>query len=135
MRQRDGKIKAGTMQSLNCKTIQNKLEANVEKGSILCTDDARHYKRVRGYHHLLVNHSVGEFVKGMASTNAIESVWSVLKRGYQGTFHHFVKKNIDRYVDEFTFRLNECSVSIPTMERISNLLKATKGKRLTYKNL
>ena len=136
MRTRDGKIKAGKMEVLNIKTIQNKLEANVEKGSILCTDDARHYKRVRGYHHLLVNHSVGEFVNGMASTNGIESMWAVLKRGYTGTFHHFSRKHTDnRYVDEFAFRLNECSCKLPTMERINNILKSVKGKRLTYKQL
>ena len=36
-----------------------------------------------------MNHSAGEYVRGMAHTNGVESFWSMLKRGYQGTFHHF----------------------------------------------
>ena len=38
--------------------------------------------------------------------DGIENVWAVLKRG----FHHFSKKQIDRYVDEFVFRRNESNV-------------------------
>jgi hypothetical protein len=33
-------------------------------------------------------------------TNGIESVWALLKRGYNGVFHHFSDKHIERYVDE-----------------------------------
>ena len=44
---------------------------------------------------------------GMAHTNGIESVWAVLKRGLQGTFHQVSVKHLDRYVNEFAFRLNE----------------------------
>ena len=135
MRERGGKFRAGKMEIVNKKTIQEKIDKNIEKGSIICTDEARHYKQIRGYHHKLVNHSVGEFVKGMASTNGIESMWALLKRGYHGTFHHFSKKHIDRYVDEFSFRLNFCSCELDTMDRIQNLCQATQGKRLTYKRL
>ena len=30
----------------------------------------------------------------------------MLKRGYQGTFHHFSEKHLDRYVNEFAGRHN-----------------------------
>jgi transposase-like protein len=43
----------------------------------------------------------------MASTNGIESVWAVLKRGYVGTFHNISVKHLALYVNEFPFRLNE----------------------------
>ena len=78
---------------------------------------------------------MGEFVKGMASTHGIESVWTLLKRGYVSTFHHFTKKHIDRYVDEFTFRLSYCGCEISTMERVDNIIKHSVNKRLTYKRL
>lgn len=71
----------------------------------------------------------------MASTNGIESVWALLKRGYHGKFHYFSKKHIDRYVNEFTFRLNEGSCKIDTIERMVNLTLKTVGKRITYKEL
>ena len=37
----------------------------------------------------------------------IESVWAVLKRGIHGVYHHASPKHLSRYIDEFTFRLNE----------------------------
>ncbi len=40
-----------------------------------------------------------------AHTNGIESVWAVLKRGYNDTYHNFSAKALHRYVDEFSFRL------------------------------
>ena len=66
------------------------------------TDDHRSYSGLANmeFKHESVNHS------GEANTNSIESVWAVLNRGVHGTFHHVSKKHLDRYVDEFTFRLN-----------------------------
>ena len=66
----------------------------------------------------------------MTSTNGIESVWAVSKRGFHGTFHHFSKKHIDRYVDEFVFRLNEGNVKNHTMERIEVLFDKAIVERL-----
>lgn len=54
--------------------------------------------------HEVVNHSVSEYVRDMAPANGMESFWSMLKRGYQGTFHHFSAKHIQRYVNEFVTR-------------------------------
>ena len=115
--------------------MQQYIDENVVAKSTLSTDEAKFYKPVKGYKKLLVNHSVGEFVNGMASTNGIESVWALLKRGYYGTFHHFSKKHVDRYVKEFTFRLNEGSCKIATINRIKALGVNAFGKRLTYKEL
>ncbi len=42
----------------------------------------------------------------MAHTNGIEAFWSLLKRGYQGPFHHFSEKHCDRSVTEFAGRHN-----------------------------
>ena len=120
---------------MDSNSVQTYLDQNVKIGSTISTDEASFYKPVKGYSKLMVNHSVGEFVNGMASTNGIESIWAVLKRGYYGTFHHFTKKHIDRYVDEFTFRLNEGNVKIHTLDRISSLLAGAFTKTVTYKEL
>ena len=37
--------------------------------------------------HESVNHSAGEYVRGKAHVNGMESFWSMLRRGYYGTFH------------------------------------------------
>ncbi len=69
------------------------------------------------------------------STNSIESVFAVLKRGIIGVYHSTSKKHLGRYVDEFTFRLNDGNVKYPTLERLDSFVSATAGKRLTYKGL
>ena len=37
-----------------------------------------------------------------------------------------------RYIDEFTFRLNEGNVARHTMKRLESLVKGAVGKRLAY---
>ncbi len=58
-----------------------------------------------------------------------------MKRGYNGVYNHFSKKHINRYVNEFVFRLNQGNVKHDVMDRIDDLLQGTFGKRLSYKEL
>ena len=87
------------------------------------------------YQHSTVKHSVKEFVNGMASTNSIESVWAVIKRGYTGVYHHWSPRHMTKYINEFCFRLNDGTVKRPTMERLNSLIDGAIGKRLTYERL
>ena len=82
-----------------------------------------------------INHSAGEFVRDGVTTNSIESVFAVFKRGLIGVYHHVSKKHLARYVDEFAFRLNEGNVARHTLDRLDSLVDAVAGKRLTYKAL
>jgi hypothetical protein len=90
---------------------------------------------MKGFTHWSVNHSAKQYVDGMAHTNGVESVWAVLKRGYYGIYHQFSLKHMQRYVDEFTYRLNEGNCKIHTMDRIDSLIAKTDGVRITYKAL
>ena len=87
------------------------------------------------YDHETVNHSAKEYVRGDVHTNGIESVWAVMKRGLHGVYHHASPKHLHRYVDEFTFRLNDGDVKRHTLERLASLVSASFGPRLTYKEL
>ena len=87
------------------------------------------------YEHGTVKHSAREYVNGMAHTNGIESVWAVLKRGYNGVYHNWSVKHMHRYINEFTFRLNEGNVENDTLDRMASLSKNIGGKRLTYREL
>jgi transposase-like protein len=87
------------------------------------------------FRHETVNHSAGEYARGAAHTNSIESVWAVLKRGLHGVYHHASPKHLGRYIDEFTFRLNDGKVARHTLERLDSFIDALKGKRLTYARL
>ena len=48
---------------------------------------------------------------------------------------HASKKHLFRYIDEFTFRLNEGNVENHTTRRLDSFVDATVGKRLTYRRL
>ena len=83
------------------------LSNHVEDGAKVYTDDHGGYGSIRAsFEHSTVRHSVKEYVQGQAHTNGIESFWSMLKRGYIGTYHWMSFKHLDRYVTEFAGRNN-----------------------------
>ena len=106
----------------------------VKLGAKVYTDDAKVYGALGPwFDHESVNHSVGEYVRQQAHTNGIESFWAMLKRGYQGTFHKFSEKHLDRYVREFAGRNNIRSRD--TLDMMRSLAIGMVGKRLRYRDL
>jgi transposase-like protein len=88
IRDKNGQVVAKVVKSTNKKTLQSAIKETVESGAIVCTDESRAYKGLnKEYIHKTVNHSAGQYVNGIATTNGIESVWAVLKRNYCGTYH------------------------------------------------
>ena len=137
MRKReDGRVAAKPIDDTGSQTIQTEVLNTVETGATLYTDEHGAYRGLDDfYKHEAVKHGVKEFVNEMAHTNGIESVWAVLKRGYNGVYHHWSKKHMRRYVNEFVFRLNEGNVRNHTMVRLVHIIDNAVGKRLTYKEL
>jgi transposase-like protein len=133
MRERGGRTVATPITNTDAGTIQAEIHRHVETDSTLHTDEAGAYTGIGGmfFDHDTVNHSEGEFVRDGVTTN----VFAVLKRGLNGVYHHASKKHIGRYVNEFTFRLNEGNVKHHTLTRLESLIGAVHGKRLTYKTL
>ena len=83
--------------------------------------------------HAAVRHSVGEYVRGEVHTNGMESFWSMLKRGYYGTYHKMSFKHLRRYVAEFAARHNVRDFD--TIDQMAALAKGMEGKRLRYDDL
>lgn len=137
MRERCGRTVAMTVESADKQTIKAAVRQHVETGSTLHTDEASVYKGIddEGFDHATVNHSAGEYVRGDVTTNSMESVFAVLKRGLIGVYHHASPKHLDRYVDEFAFRLNEGTVKNHTLTRLDSFVDGAAGKRITYKEL
>lgn len=135
MRERGGKTKAMPIADTTGATLQGKVAENVEPGAKVYTDEHGGYRGLHGYDHESVCHSAKEFVNGMAHTNGIESVWAVVKRGFNGTYHHWSMKHCQRYVDEFTFRLNEGNCERDTIDRMESLASGIGGKRIRYADL
>ena len=101
-------------------------------GAQVFTDEATAYQGMP-FDHETVCHSAGEYVRDQAHVNGMESFWSMLKRGYQGTFHHFSEKHLDRYVSEFAGRHNIREKD--TADQMGHFAKEMVGKRLRYQDL
>ena len=114
-------------------TLARFLDTNISRDAVLYTDGHLGYVGL-GYRHEAVNHNVGEYVRGMAHTNGIESFWALLKRGYIGVFHHFTWKHLHRYLNEFEVRCN-FDKGYRGGQRLDALLESVSGLRLTYERL
>ena len=95
------------------------------------TDGAYAYEGLPN--HEALQHSTGEYVRGDAHTNGIESFWAVLKRAHKGIYHQISPKHLHRYVWEFCARHNIRPLNTP--DRMTAVAAATKGHRLLYRDL
>ena len=73
---------------------------------------------------------VCEFI-GDAYTNTLESWFSLLNRGVNGTFHYVSEEHLDHYVNEFAFRWDNLKAT--ESERMIKTIEGIEGKRLVYK--
>ena len=126
------RVSAAVVKATDAETLQGFVVDRVAADATVYTDEATAYQGLP-HGHETVKHSVGEYVNGAASTNGIESFWSLLKRGYHGTFHHLSEKHLARYVNEFAGRNN--IRDLDTIMQMSVLARGMIGKRLTYKAL
>ena len=130
-----GQVAATLVNTVSAITLQRTVHQNVEPGSMVYTDQNAGYVKLarQGYRHASVHHGMKQFVHGMAHTNGIESFWSLLKRGYYGTFHQISKKHLQRYVNEFAGRHNHRSLD--TMMQMRGIAHGFDGKMLRYRDL
>jgi transposase-like protein len=136
MRERGGRTKAKVISKVDGITIHASVHEHVEGGSEIHTDEHLGYQGLGHYYmHEIVNHGAGEYSRHGVTTNGMESVWAVMKRGIHGVYHHASAKHLGRYVDEFTFRLNDGNVKVHTMDRLDSFIRATAGRRITYAEL
>ena len=72
-------------------------------------------------------------MKDQARTNGIESFWSMLKRSYDGTYHHMSLQHLGRYIGEFSGRHNDRPAD--TIEQMQNMVRGLNKRRLRYSDL
>ena len=133
MRSRTGDVRAFPVDAVDGPTLRYHVRGNVKPGSSVYTDCHKGYRGMREYRHESVAHSAGEYVRDQIHTNGIESFWSLLKRGYVGTFHHMSVKHLSRYVDEFCHRQNNKDVG--AIDFMAKTAESMIGRRLTHNQL
>ena len=126
------KVQAEVVETTDKETLQAFVVENTTPDSIVYTDEARAYSGLPREHQA-VGHSVGEYVRNQAHTNGLESFWSMLKRGYTGTYHHISSKHLHRYVVEFSGRHNVRPLD--TIDQMAAIVHRAAGKRLPYQKL
>jgi transposase-like protein len=131
--ERNGNVVSKPIERVNATTLKGAIKEMVHPDSCIMSDEWAAYTGI-GEHfsagHEVVNHGNGEFRRGNASTNTVESYFALLKRGVHGAFHHVSKRHLHRYCDEFSFRWNHRKIDDGA--RTVCIIQEIGGKILTY---
>ena len=125
------RVQARVVANTKSETMSRFIMEHVKPGTKVYTDDALAYHTLPN--HETVKHSVGEYVRGKAHTNGVESFWSLLKRAHTGTFHKISPKHLDRYVREFAGKHNLREFG--TLDQMNQVVRSLAGKTLPYQTL
>ena len=126
-----GQVAARVVEHTDRETLQGFVVEHIADGAAVYTDEASAYDGL--LNHESVKHSVGEWVRGVAHTNGVESFWSMLKRAHKGVYHKLSAKHLQRYVNEFAGRHNIREMD--TLEQMQHVVAMLVGKRLMYRDL
>ena len=80
-----GNVHAEVVTSVNRDTLHGIIENKTEEGSMVYTDQLHAYRNIPKRDHEAIAHNIGEYVKGKAHTNGIESFWATLRRAHKTT--------------------------------------------------
>jgi transposase-like protein len=131
--ERHGELRARVVPSVRKGTLQNEVRASVAPGSTLYTDASLSYRGLHtDYVHEVIDHAES-YVRDRVHTNGLENFWSLFKRMIYGTHHSVDPDQLDRYLDEATYRFNTRETSDTT--RFVAATARVIGKRITYRQL
>ena len=123
--QRGGQLRLQHVTGATVGTFREFIQANIsDDAERVMTDQHRAYPAALGTlvdRHETVNHIIHEYVRGDVTTNSIESVFSLFKRGIVGNFHKISIKHLQRYLNEFSYRFNRRDDDGAFMETVRRL--------------
>ena len=102
--ERGGDVVAQPSPKVDGKAIAKFLRQNVDRAAMLVTDQYAAY-RGQAVKHATIDHSV-QYVDGIVHTNTIEGFWSLLKRAWYGSHHHYRKDHAGAYIVEACYKYN-----------------------------
>ena len=134
--ERDGSARSHHIANISGATLRPILVTQVSRKSSLMTDTAGGYMGVgkEFERHEMVDHGIGEYVRGDAHSNTVEGYFSVLKRGINGIYHHVSEAHLKRYLSEFDFRYTyRMKLGYTDAMRADKAMQGIVGKRLMYR--
>lgn len=136
--EREGEVRARHIPAVTAKNVRDHLVTKASRASYIMTDDGptshKAAEEFRG--HDTVNHSADQYVKlgGFVHVNTAESYHALVKRSIFGAWHAVSEQHLQRYIDEISFRWNtRIALGFDDAKRAAAIIKATEGKRLTYR--
>jgi len=131
--ERHGKVRTKVVLDTKRKTVQAEVQANVEPGAEVFTDELASYRGLdEDFAHEVINHAEA-YVRGKVHTNSLENYWSLFKRCVNGTWVSVEPFHLFRYLDEEEFRFNNRKDN--DAGRFVSATANSAGKRLTYEQL
>ena len=105
--ERGGKVVARVASDLSGKGVMRFITDTIDpNGSLLITDEFQAYNAARAtMPHAVIKHSE-RYADGETHTNTIEGFWSLLKRAWYGSHHHYRKHYTPLYVAEACWKYN-----------------------------
>ncbi len=105
--QRGGDVVARPSDQVDAATIAEFIADNVDLASLLISDEFPSYRRVGRMMkaHATIEHGQ-YYVNGPVHTNTIEGFWSLVKRAWYGTHHHYSRRWIGTYIAEACYKYN-----------------------------
>jgi transposase-like protein len=136
--ERGGRVRSQHMTDISATNLRPILKAQLVDAdkTRLMTDGEGQYRLIAPMFksHGVVNHGIGEYVRGDIHSNTVESYFAILKRGVVGTFHHVSAQHLKRYVGEFDYRYNtRKALGFTDAQRFDLSIPGIVGKRLTYR--
>ena len=103
--ERGGKVVAQPSPKVDQDALTTFLTANVDTDALLMTDEYAGYNRMgQIMRHSVIKHAA-QYVDGLIHTNTVEGFWSLLKRAWYGTHHHYSDDYALAYAVEFGIEL------------------------------
>jgi hypothetical protein len=82
---RGGEVRVAVVSNRRKSQVQQQVREQVLAGSAIFTDALKSYEGLNEFQHEVVDHAV-EYVRGEVHTNGLENLWSLVKRGLNGTY-------------------------------------------------
>lgn len=105
--ERGGRVIARVAEDLSGKGILRFLRETVRpEGTLLITDEFKSYNAAADYTRAIINHKES-YADGLVHTNSMEGFWSLLKRAWYGSHHHYTKQFMPLFVAEACWKHNQ----------------------------
>jgi transposase-like protein len=131
--ERQGQIRRRIVPNVHGDTLKQAIREEIDRSARIISDELAAYKGVGKEFagHETVRHATREYVRGDVHTNTVESSHALLRRSIIGIYHAVSREYLHRYLWHSDFLWNHRKLN--DGERIIAMVKATEGKRITYR--